>query len=530
MPTVVAVAVLDGPELTAARRSWGGLVAERPIGPDRWAADVGPTRRWERTLEVVAVGDDRHQVTQRTEYQLDLPFFTWLFSLPTRRQVRRLPLHPKPPWWAPTEPLDRRAARAVCALCVLSLATGYLGTLLTQTIAFAGEEFGVDSDGQGVALAVSRVDTLLAFGAVALADRLGRRTVLAMAGLMAVLSTALGALAPSLVVLIVCQVPPRGLTAAMNLIIGVHAAEEVPSHARAWTASVLALINALGAGACVMTLPLTDLGVRGWRLSFVVPLLFLPLVVLAIRRLEESRRFLRMRAAPTRLPGTAPRLRGHGRRLALLATGGFLTAAFVNPAAQLQNTFLRDERGFSGSRIALFTLLTGTPAGIGVIAGGRLAERSRRIVGAVGLAVGSVLVVLAYLSAGWPLWALGVVAGIFSAATVPALGVYGPELFPTAVRGRANGVISVVSRAGAVTGLLTAGLLSTRLGGLGPALAVLAVGPLLLAVLVLTLYPETADRELEDLNPEDRDLEPGETADPPPPVVPPATSDPDLPV
>ena len=102
------------------------------------------------------------------------------------------------------------------------------------------------------------------------------------------------------------------------------------------------------------------------------------------------------------------------------------------------------------------------------------------------------------------MWALGVVAGIFSAATVPALAVYGPELFPTAVRGRANGVISVVSRIGAVTGLLVAGLLSSRLGGLGPALAVLGTGPLLLAVLVLTAYPETAARELEDLNPEDR--------------------------
>ena len=72
------------------------------------------------------------------------------------------------------------------------------------------------------------------------------------------------------------------------------------------------------------------------------------------------------------------------------------------------------------------------------------------------------------------------------------------------MRGRANGVISIVSRSGAVIGLLAAGLLSDALGGLGRALAVLAAGPLLLGVLVLTLYPETAAKELEDLNPEDR--------------------------
>ncbi len=503
MPTVVAVALLDGAHLAAARRPWSGLVAERAEGLDHWVAATGPTARWERTLQVEAVGPDRHRVTQRTDYQLDLPFFGWLFAVPTRREVRHLPLRKAPPWWAPTEALDRQAARAVCCLCILSMATGYLGTLLTQTIAFAGKEFEVGSGGQGVALAVSRVDTVIAFSALVLADRLGRRTVLATAAVVAVCFTAFGALAPSLPLLIALQLPSRGLTAAMNLIIGVHAAEEVPAHARAWTASVLAMINALGAGMCVLTLPLADLGRRGWRLSYVVPLLFLPLLVVTVRRLAESRRFLRMRAAGPSQPGPGTGLLGHGRRLVLLATGAFLAAAFVNPAAQLQNTFLADERGFSATRITLFTLLTGTPAGIGVVIGGRLAERSRRRVGAVGLVVGTALVVLAYLAVGWPLWVLGILAGIFSAATVPALAVYGPELFPTALRGRANGVISIVSRVGAVIGLLAAGLLSERLGGLGPALAVLATGPLLLAVLVLTLYPETAARELEDLNPED---------------------------
>ena len=516
MPTVAAVAVLDDEGLAAARQPWDGVVKEQPAGPDHWDVRAGPVAGWDRRLEVEELGDGRHRVTQRTTYLLDLPFFGWLFAGPTRRELRRLPLRSTAPWWAPTEALDRQAARAVCALCILSMASGYLGTLLTQTIAFAGAEFGVGSAGQGVALAVSRVDLVLAFSAVALADRLGRRRVLVAAALIAITFTGLGALAPTLPLLIASQVPARGLTAAMNLVIAVHAAEEVPSHARAWTVGVVTLVNALGAGLCVMTLPVADLGLRGWRLSYVIPLLLLPLVLLAARRLPESRRFLRLgsRAGggrPLARPdgGTgavdaAGRLRGHGRRLALLATGGFLVATFVNPAAQLQNTFLRDERGFSALKITLFTLLTGTPAGIGVVAGGRLAERGRRAVGAVGLVLGTILVVLAYLSSGWPLWALGTAAGIFSAATVPALAVYGPELFPTAVRGRANGVISVVARIGAVTGLLAAGLLSSRLGGLGPALAVLAVGPLLLALLVLACYPETAARELEDLNPEDR--------------------------
>jgi hypothetical protein len=57
--------------------------------------------------------------------------------------------------------------------------------------------------------------------------------------------------------------------------------------------------------------------------------------------------------------------------------------------------------------------------------------------------------------------------------------------------------------AGASVGLLAAGVLSDELGGLGRALPFLALGPAVVVVLVLTLFPETANRELEDLNPED---------------------------
>ncbi|MDP9418851.1 MAG: hypothetical protein M3P53_01630, partial [Actinomycetota bacterium] len=98
-----------------------------------------------------------------------------------------------------------------------------------------------------------------------------------------------------------------------------------------------------------------------------------------------------------------------------------------------------------------------------------------------------------------------------------------PELFPTSQRGRANALVALLGVLGSVTGLLSAGQLSERLGGLGPALGLLALGPAVLVVLVVLAYPETAHRELEELNPEDLTLtqvvtEP--TSPPPPPPEP----------
>jgi len=126
------------------------------------------------------------------------------------------------------------------------------------------------------------------------------------------------------------------------------------------------------------------------------------------------------------------------------------------------------------------------------------------VVAAVGIVGGVGATVLMFFSAGWPVWAWSVVGSIVGAATVPALSVYGPELFPTSLRGRANGVISALGRIGSVLGLLVLALIVGRQSELAPIMALLALGPALVVVLVLVAYPETAHRELEDLNPEDR--------------------------
>ena len=122
----------------------------------------------------------------------------------------------------------------------------------------------------------------------------------------------------------------------------------------------------------------------------------------------------------------------------------------------------------------------------------------------VAMAGGVGLTVAMYLSQGWALWAFSIAASIIGAAAVPALGVYGPELFATTARGRANGLITVLGVTGSAVGLLVVGALSDRSGGLAAAMPVVALGPALLAVLIVVAYPETAHLELEEINPEDR--------------------------
>ena len=153
----------------------------------------------------------------------------------------------------------------------------------------------------------------------------------------------------------------------------------------------------------------------------------------------------------------------------------------------------------------MLSLATGTPSGLAVVLGGRLADsRGRRLVGATTLVVGTGLDIAFYFTRGASMWSLAFLSSLVFDASIPALAVYGPELFPTSLRGRANGIIAVTSLAGSALGLALAGYLADRFNRIGPALAVVAIGPLLLAALVITRYPETAHRELEDINPEDQ--------------------------
>ena len=487
-------ATVDDGLLARIKEPRRGLVLEDGGGAGAFGAAAGPLSDYRRTVESEPAGEGHHRVRQTVEYRLDLPFWGWLFRLPLRRLLGRLEPPSGVPWWAPPDRLDARAATTLAALCGLSLVVGYLGTVLTQTITFAADEFGAGKGAQGVALAAVRADVAVALVLVAMADRRGRRRVLLLATTVGCVLTATGALAPSLWFLAGSQVATRGFVTAAAIVLTVAAAEEMPKGSRAYAVSLLAMSGALGAGMCVLLLRVADV-TGGWRVLFALSLLGLPVVAAVGRHLPESRRF----QAPHRQAGMA----GHGRRFWLLASSAFLFNLFFAPASQFGNEYLRTERGFSAGRISLFTILTVTPGAIGVVVGGRLAERGRRVVGAAALTLGVAATVAMFLASGWPLWAWSVVGSIVGGATVPALGVYGPELFPTSLRGRANGTIAVLGRAGSVVGLIAAGQLSGTFDRFGPAMALLALGPLALAVLVVTSYPETAHTELEDLNPED---------------------------
>ncbi|MDW3219618.1 MAG: MFS transporter [Acidimicrobiales bacterium] len=483
------------------------FVLEAEAEPGRFELVEGPFHAYERQVEIGEERDGSWPVVQTVRYRVAMPFFGAVFHRNIRRQVGEISTDAtRWPWWIPPERQNARVSHMLGLLCALAFVIGYATAVTTQTMTFAVDDFGVSDSAQGNALASVRIGVLMSLVLLGIADRRGRRGILIGTVAAGCVTAALGAVAPNIYLLAGSQTLTRGLATTASILLGVVAAEEVGARSRAYAIGMLVMTGGAGGFFAIMLLPVAGLADWTWRLLFLVPLAFLPACRSIARTLPESRRFLAAESSDEDEElRRQPDARRHFRsRLLLLGTAGFIHASFQAPAHQLLNDFLKDERGFSAGTISLFRMATSLPGILGIVIGGRLAEGfGRRRVGAVSILVGGAAMVATYQTDGLGMWGLAVITIIFSAAAVPALGVYGPELFPTQLRGRANAIITTVTVTGSALGLVIAGRLDDRYGGLGRGIALLGIGALVVAAMVAFLYPETARRELEDINPED---------------------------
>ena len=481
-----------------------------------FSAIEGPFEEYQRRLEATKLLNGGYRLHTLITYRLSIPFWAFLLNPLVRRRLRQHCLEGGQPWWAPSERIDPRSGRMLGVLCVLAVLDGYLGTLLSQSISFAADEFGVGVSVQGNVLSAVRLGALLALSFVMLADRKGRRPLLLFCMGAACLATIGGAASGEVWTFGTTQVLARGSATAAFLLMAVMASEEVPKGVRGYAVSVMGMAAGLGSGIVIWLLPLADLGLRAWRILFLIPAAALPVMLWSSRRLPESRRFIGLRERAkahqglTRIGAGQPKATDDAaadrrrKRLMLLGATSMLSAVFAAPASQFLNEYLREERSFSAGDITVYQLVTYAPVGLGMLASGKLSDlRGRRTIGIVCLLASPVFITLRYLQSGWPMWLWGVLGGLAAGALVPVLGAYTSELFGTSLRARSNGQMTVVGVAGSVIGLQLVGNLTEPLGGFGQAFVLLTAAPLLVAVLIFLFFPETAREELEDINPED---------------------------
>ena len=106
-----------------------------------------------------------------------------------------------------------------------------------------------------------------------------------------------------------------------------------------------------------------------------------------------------------------------------------------------------------------------------------------------------------FLGQGAVLWAFMTIAIVAAAPAALSVGTMDAEMFPTEVRGTSNAMLLIAYVLGSVVGLVLAGQLSDSLGGIGNAVALCGIAPLVAAIFLVPRLPESGGHKLDDVSP-----------------------------
>jgi len=393
--------------------------------------------------------------------------------------------------------VEEGAQRLLALLGLAILFEGYGRSLPSTTLAEIGSDLHVTSADLSFALALIAAGALGVILLGGLADRIGRRRVLLVCIAGYGVLGALTGLARTLPGLVAWQAAARMFQEGALTTAAVVATEEMPAARRGAAQGVLGLVNQLGAGIAGLGLAIVRLVPGGWRGLMVLNLAPLAALPFLRRALPESHRWsAEKRAARTPLP------RRYHARLAAAVAVAFLAMSYDVAGFAFTAYVPITEHGWSPAATSAMIIIAGGLGLPGWWVGGEVADRLGRrpsaIVFLLGLTVAETVFFRLGTSGLWPGFGAMV---FFQSGKTAVLRAWMTELFPTAWRASASSWLSAVATLGGISGLAVAGALAPRLGGIGPALTLVA-GAGVLAAAGSTLLPETRALELEAIAPD----------------------------
>jgi MFS family permease len=370
--------------------------------------------------------------------------------------------------------------------------TAFDGSVLVLALPAIASDFHAEIPG------LSNLGSVLALGALGalplatLADRFGRRRLIAIGVAGFSVANFTSAFAPSLTALSLIRLVAVCFEAMVGGVATALIVEEAPAGQRGLAVSVLAVLAGIGAGITVVSYPLLA---PHWRWLFLAGgagILAAPAIWL---RLPEGRTWSKVH-----LSGSALRLllgSPWRRRVLVLSATTALLAVLLEPAGLLFTVFATDTLHMTPVAISILITLSGGAGGLAYLAGGYLSDRFGRKWPGIGLTASTAVVTSLSFATGIAGFVVGnVLWSAIASASTPVFGAWSAELFPTRARATAEATVGVAAAIGSVVGLQAVGLLSPSLG-LGRALELVGVAAVLGACLLFWL-PETREAPLPD--------------------------------
>jgi MFS family permease len=388
--------------------------------------------------------------------------------------------------------LDSRQRRTLLWAGLAVVLTAFDGSVLVLALPAISRDFNANTP------ALSDLGSVLALGSLgalplsALADRFGRRRLIAAGVLGFSAANFASAFAPSLAVLAILRLVAVCFEILVGSVATALIVEEAPVGRRGQAVSVLALLSGLGAGITVVAYPVLA---PHWRWLFLaggVGVLVAPLIWL---RLPEGSTWMgvRVSASALRLLFSAPWL----RRILVFAAVSALLSVLLEPAGLFYTLFASSSLHLTPAGISTLIVVSGAAGATAYVAGGFLTDRFGRRGPAIVLTLATAIATsLSFATATAGFLVGNVLWSLFASASTPVFGAWSAELFPTRARATAEATTAVAAAAGSIAGLQVVGLFAQQ-AGLGKAIAWSGLAAVAGALLLFGL-PETKQAPLPD--------------------------------
>jgi MFS family permease len=388
--------------------------------------------------------------------------------------------------------LDPQQRRTLIWAGLAVVLLGFDGSVLVLTLPAIAADFHAPTRELANLGSVLALGALGALPLATLADRFGRRGLIAAGVAGFSIANFASGLAPSLEWLAALRLIAVCFEALVAGVATALVVEEAPRARRGQAVSVLSLLAGLGAGVSVVSYPLIA---PHWRWLFLAGGVGLLLVPAILSRLPEGRMWL-----GARVSGSALRLLlepAWRSRVAVVAGMTALRAILLGPAGLLFTVYASEVLHLSPGPISVLIVVSAAVGVVAYLAGGYLTDRFGRRGPAIGLTIATALSTTFSFTAGTTgFYAGNVLWSAFSSAATPVFGAWTAELFPTRARATAEATGAVAAAIGSVVGLQAVGVLAQS-AGLGEAIVIVGVAMLAGAFLLL-LLPETRQAPLPD--------------------------------
>ena len=387
-------------------------------------------------------------------------------------------------------------------LCLVAFFDGYDLFAISQTLPELRLGFGLSPESGSRLLAIANIGTIAAYFLMRLADRWGRRPLLIMCVAGYSLASLLSAAAPEYLTFFSGQFTVRLFLVSALAVVVMYATEEYPSSRRGRIVGLIQACFSIGGVVCAVITPKLLKTGLGWRSVYLAGGLSALLLIFAVLRLRETERFLTSRSASMLAP-LIPKLlpKQHRKRMLQLAAVWLVTFTCNQSALIFWKEFAQAERSMSNEAVGTSIAIASVLAIPLVVWFGRFTDRiGRRRSAAAVYAITAIGVLGSYSSLPKQLLVVPLLFLIFgTSAAVAVLNTWTAECFPTEMRGDSFAwANSLLGRIGFVLSPLLVSELVSSLGW-SHALSLTAILPLLAIAMTNRWLPETAGKDLEDL-------------------------------